>query len=81
VHTVGSNRPRYRREESMPRKQYDYLPTDLRCIDNGHTFRAKVRKKLHYVDGYDLPVFSTVPKGALNNVRCTECGSLVEEAK
>jgi hypothetical protein len=65
----------------MPRKQYDTLLTNLWCIDNGHIFTAKVRKKLHYVDGYDPPVFSTVPKGALDNIRCPECGSLAEEAK
>jgi hypothetical protein len=63
----------------MPRKEYDYLPTKLECIENGHPFTELVRKKLHYVEGLDAPVASTVPQGALNTVRCPVCGSLSKE--
>jgi hypothetical protein len=55
----------------MPRKQYDDLPTDLVCIEKGHSSTQQVRKKLHYIESQDAPVHSTVPAGALDKLRCT----------
>ena len=70
------------KEESMPRKQYDDLPTDLVCIEKGHPSTQQVRKKLLYVESQDAPVLTTVPAGALDNIRCSYpgCNSLVREA-
>jgi hypothetical protein len=66
----------------MP-KEYKFLPTRLQCIQNGHPFTEEVLKKVHYVAGHDAPIFSTIPKGALDDVRCPVpgCGSLVQQAK
>ena len=64
-------------------EKYEFLPTKLQCIENGHPFTERVRKKVHYYEEGGEPIFSTIPKGALDNVRCPVrgCGSLVEEAK
>jgi hypothetical protein len=65
----------------MSYKKREYLRTDLECIERGHHFKEAVLNESHYADGYDLPYRSFVPKGALNDVRCPECGSPVKEAK
>jgi hypothetical protein len=66
----------------MPEKD-EFLPAELQCIENGHRFRERVWQKVHYVEDHDEPIFSTIPKGALDDVRCPVpgCGSLVQEAK
>jgi hypothetical protein len=60
----------------------EFLPANLECIKNGHHFTAQVRKKVHYIEEGGQPVFSTVPHGSLDNLRCPVegCGSRVEEA-
>jgi len=29
-------------------EKYEFLPTKLQCIENGHPFTERVQKKVHY---------------------------------
>jgi endogenous inhibitor of DNA gyrase (YacG/DUF329 family) len=64
----------------MPNKKREYLNTELECIECGHRFKEVVLNETHYHDGY-VPYRRLIPKRALYNVRCPECGSPVKEAK
>jgi hypothetical protein len=57
----------------------EFLLTDLRCQKYDHPFRAQIWQTLHYVAGSNEIVLKTTPKGALDDVRCPECGSLVKD--
>jgi hypothetical protein len=61
----------------------EFLPAKLQCIDNGHPFTAEVWQKMHYYEESGEPILSTIPKGALDDVRCPVpgCSSLADEAK
>ena len=65
----------------MAQTKWEYLSTDLKCLERGHLFTEVVLNELHYPDGYDRPYRVFVPKRTLGSVRCPECGSLAEEAK
>jgi hypothetical protein len=54
----------------MSYKRYDYLFTDLVCIENGHAFTKRVLNESHLHDGSDVPYRTFVPKRELRNVRC-----------
>ena len=51
---------------------------DLRCQKHDHPFRAEIRQTVHTVEGGEITNITT-PKGALDNVRCPECGSLPKD--
>jgi hypothetical protein len=52
---------------------------DLRCQKHDHLFRAEIRQTVHTVEESNEIARITTPKGALDNVRCPECGSLPKD--
>jgi|SRR5215217_2515185 len=82
VHTVGSNRPRYSKGEACWRSMSS-CPQSYSASKTATPIQSGYGKRYITTEEGGEPIFSTIPKGALDNVRCPVrgCGSLVEEAK
>lgn len=57
----------------MPERP-ERMTRDLRCQKNDHPFTAKVWQTVHTVEEGGETTNITTPRGALNDVRCPECG-------
>jgi hypothetical protein len=52
---------------------------DLLCQEHAHPFRAEILQRVYTVHGSNEIKGISTPKGALDDVRCPECGFLPKD--